>query len=627
MTSVTARGAEQLSEAERVARLADRRTREIEKQIAEMEEGLHSLPEAEWQPSTHDLGFHSIPAPSPDVAQWVQIDLGAPYALDGVALVGARNLAHSEAPESYAFPRAFRVEVGGDPEMVHATVLANFPQIANPNEFPVFIEGRGVSARYVRLTVPRLPSVDGQWYFALGELMVLSGNRNLAATLPPKAVTSSGAVEAVGVWNDAYLIDGISVLGAPIGGKNSPTRGWRTQSARADHPIMLQLDLGSPMPVDEVRLAPAQLPGLLEISAYGFPRQIEVFLGEDEQSLQKPSARKVIPKERMASPANNLVTVAAEEKMARLVEIRLYPPRLTTDPRQAGEPVPCALSEVQVYSGGKNVARGLPVTISESESGDGWSPAALTDGFNSTHQLVEWTDWLRGLSQRGVKLGQIAALREERAARLRREGELVERGFLGVLVAIAVGASLWIHTTQRRRQREIAALRDRIAGDLHDEIGSNLGGIAILSRVAADTPGWPESARHEFAGIHAIARQTHETMRDLVWLLESDRDGGATLNERCEAAARALLAGKEWKVQFTGQPLPERLPLNFRRHVFFAFKEALHNAARHSQARRVCVVAYCAAREFVLSVVDDGLGFDGAKAPAGSGLASLRHRA
>ena len=82
-----------------------------------------------------------------------------------------------------------------------------------------------------------------------------------------------------------------------------------------------------------------------------------------------------------------------------------------------------------------------------------------------------------------------------------------------------------------------------------------------------------------------------------------------------------------FRVEFTGQPLPASLPLEFRRHLLLAFKEALHNVARHARASTVRARVDWDGRRLRLTVTDDGCGFEPGQVVEGTGLGSLRARA
>jgi signal transduction histidine kinase len=187
-----------------------------------------------------------------------------------------------------------------------------------------------------------------------------------------------------------------------------------------------------------------------------------------------------------------------------------------------------------------------------------------------------------------------------------------------------VSLLFWLRAS---RLHQLARLRARIASDLHDEIGSNLGGIILLSELTQQSPALPPEAQASLQVMNATAQRTASAMRDIVWFLNPDFDTLADMVTRMRESATTLLTGLE--CQFVVAPLPpaQGLPLAFRRNLFFAFKEILHNIVKHAGAARVTIQLECAGRRLALRVRDNGRGFDPSAASSGHGLRSLRQRA
>lgn len=185
------------------------------------------------------------------------------------------------------------------------------------------------------------------------------------------------------------------------------------------------------------------------------------------------------------------------------------------------------------------------------------------------------------------------------------------------------------HRYRLRRVLEVERVRTRIASDLHDDIGSSLSQIAILSEVARaqlDTPAAP--AAEPLARIGALSRESVDAMGDIVWALDPQKDRLAHLAQRIRRHAGEVLSTRGIELRFEAEDGTDRhLAAETRRQVFLVFKEALHNVARHSSARQVRVGLAVAAGRLVLSVSDDGAGFEAANGSSGHGLRSMQRRA
>jgi signal transduction histidine kinase/ligand-binding sensor domain-containing protein len=191
-----------------------------------------------------------------------------------------------------------------------------------------------------------------------------------------------------------------------------------------------------------------------------------------------------------------------------------------------------------------------------------------------------------------------------------------------------------------RRILEVERLRLRIADDLHDDVGSNLSTIALASRSAGRSPELNEVTRKKLAEIFETAISTSEGMKDIVWFIKPKSD---TLNDlllRMREIAPALLAGVEYDFRSAGLDGSARISIEFKRNAYLAFKETLTNIVKHASATRVEVEVSQLDGRLVMTVRDNGVGFDtasvgtGANAGAngrggggGNGLSSLKRRA
>lgn len=169
-------------------------------------------------------------------------------------------------------------------------------------------------------------------------------------------------------------------------------------------------------------------------------------------------------------------------------------------------------------------------------------------------------------------------------------------------------------------ERKLARVRLRIARDLHDEVGSNLGSIALLSEMIT-------AASEEAEEIRRVARQTAGSLRDIVWFLDPAGDKLEEVIPRMKDTARTLLPGIPFEFIVQAEAKLPRPSLHLRRNVFPMFKEILHNIAKHARATRVLIRVVVTARRFELCVEDNGAGFDPAASRTGNGLKNLQRRA
>jgi ligand-binding sensor domain-containing protein/signal transduction histidine kinase len=199
------------------------------------------------------------------------------------------------------------------------------------------------------------------------------------------------------------------------------------------------------------------------------------------------------------------------------------------------------------------------------------------------------------------------------------------------LAALAVGLMVYALFRYRvARLVEVANIRTHIAADLHDDIGSNLTRIAILSEVAHSQLGnGSPNVESPLLSIANISRESVASMSDIVWAINPKRDTLLDLVQRMRRFATEIFTPRSIEFQFRAPDADHDLKLgaNFRRDMFLLYKEALNNAVRHSGCTSASIDFQVERSWLVLTVRDDGRGFDLEKANEGQGLLSMTRRA
>ena len=200
--------------------------------------------------------------------------------------------------------------------------------------------------------------------------------------------------------------------------------------------------------------------------------------------------------------------------------------------------------------------------------------------------------------------------------------------WFGSLALTVFGSVLYaLHRNRLARVRATERLRLRIADDLHDDIGSELSGIALeADLIARSLP--PESpARPRLTNVGQTIRSAGENLRDVVWIVNPELDSVPDLIARMNSTAARMLLSHQYTFESPAGPSPVSLSLEFKRHVLMMFKEMLNNIVRHARATNVQIEVTHRNGHFRLCVLDNGTGFDSTAEVDGRGLASLRSRA
>lgn len=587
-----------------------------EERAAAHQRALEALGPPTLGQTVTQFGYQHTRLEAPPLAPaWVQIDLGAPRPIDLIAVVPAQVDWQSTERRAYGFPRRFRIDVSDDPRFETFTPVATHDGSSDSGIAPVTFRIGGRAARHVRLTVTEMAVDNAQYFFALAELMVVSGPLNVAAGRP---VSVSATSTHPPRWTPENLTDGRTPLGPPIRRDLLPWDGFYVARDPALGQATIMLDLGELHPLQQVRIHGVHARIGADIPGYSFPTRLRV---EASPSPDFVPAVALLAADDFSNPGNNPVTLPAdgvEARYVRVVALDAAPPQS----RRFG------LSEIEVYAGNQNVARTSSVSaLRDAQLDRDWPVSLLIDGYTSYGRLLELPSWLQDWEQREALRREGEALAAER---VRLEAAAQQRWVRGALafsvLVVASGAGLAV-ASRRRRAREMEQVRLRFARDLHDEIGSNLAGIAVLSEVAREEADSADVTRENWNEVHRIAGETLGAMREVLWLSGARQETGLNLVMQLRQAADRMLAGRElvWQADAAAWPVTE--PAARTREVFLFCKETLANVVRHSQARRVEVTVQAQHGVVRLAIADDGVGFDLATVTRGVGLGSLEMRA
>jgi signal transduction histidine kinase/ligand-binding sensor domain-containing protein len=194
---------------------------------------------------------------------------------------------------------------------------------------------------------------------------------------------------------------------------------------------------------------------------------------------------------------------------------------------------------------------------------------------------------------------------------------------------------------REERLRELERVRTRIATDLHDDIGTSLTQIAVLSEVVrqkADQNG--KQVGEPLKKISSVSNELVETMSDIVWAINPHKDHLSDLVQRMRRFASDVLASRQIAFRFNVPAFKTEalLGANIRREVFLIFKESVNNITKHANCSTVEVDFKTEGDWLTLQIKDDGCGFDTSRlsddnslatsnGKGGNGLPNMKRRA
>ena len=191
-----------------------------------------------------------------------------------------------------------------------------------------------------------------------------------------------------------------------------------------------------------------------------------------------------------------------------------------------------------------------------------------------------------------------------------------------------------IYLIYRDRLLQLARLnrlRNRIARDLHDEVGSSVSSIAIYSKIVHDHV---DSSTFDneplLKKIADYATEIMESMNDIVWNVNTKNDAFENIISRMREHAYQLFEAKGYLLHFTIDENLKRTKLTMekRRDFYLIYKEGLNNIAKYANGKNVWITLSLHQKVISLIIKDDGKGFDKTKLRKSSnGIHNMEYRA
>ncbi len=617
----------------RLAGALSGRLKEIEKELAGISPELEKLPGIPIDDQGGTGGYAAVyqtAVPKAGELHAVEVRWPEPAMVEMIALVPTRRYDAKGLDPQYGMPDAFAVELIDEAGTVVAKVAGerglHGNRVRKGHPF-VYQVSPPVEATGVRVSAEKLnPDGDGEgsYVHAWAEVFAFDGERNVSLGTEVRSVGGSSP-PAPWRWNADFLVDGQTPLGLPeVPAGEHSNIGWLSDGRkRADESASLFVDLEKSVPMDGVRLIPARKPTSDLPSGFGFPRKVRVMVS-DTNDAEDRSKWTVVAERTFLNPGHNPVIIRFDGTRGRHVWIEAT--ELWKE--YEGYPAFFALSEVEVLEGDENLAEGKPVRSSDgmlnliAPGGKYWSGAALSDGYGPDGKLVSVREWLGRLDER-LRL-------ETRRHELRMEAARVIAGWrnagLAGYAVLGLGAAFLLIVLPIRfrvlANRELVKVRERIAGDLHDEVGSNLGSIQMFADLAEGRSGESE----ELKRIQRIAAETVSAVRDIVWLLRPQGDHRIATVEHLRETSSIMLESYKWEFTANEEAWGIELAEEANRDLFLYFREALHNIARHAKAKKVSVRVERTDGHLELVICDDGLGIAPERLERPATLRALRQR-
>ncbi|MDR0792872.1 MAG: tetratricopeptide repeat protein [Chitinophagaceae bacterium] len=236
-------------------------------------------------------------------------------------------------------------------------------------------------------------------------------------------------------------------------------------------------------------------------------------------------------------------------------------------------------------------------------------------------------------TQRENEITLLKKDRELNHATVQKQRALIIAGIIGVLLLIFITVLLinrYRTNAKAKRLLELEKMRTSIARDLHDEMGSTLSGINIISKVGVNNINTePAKAREYLQKIHEYSGTVLESISDIAWTINPTNDSMEKIIFKMQEFAadvfEPLNITYEFEIEGNLQNLP--VELQTRKNICLIFKEAVNNAAKYSQCTQVNISVKVSENALRLQIKDNGIGFSRNGINRENGLKNMEARA
>ncbi|MGJ8653791.1 MAG: histidine kinase [Opitutaceae bacterium] len=574
---------------------------ELEQRKIEIESELKTLAKPSLNSGIGAVGHRSPSYSDADHSEWVQVDLEGDYAIDTIFIVPTlwRDTAGFV---NDAFPAHFTVSIGTEEDPTGRVVYeynADTDVFTGISPLQISVDGPPIS--WVRLEATRLSqrALDGRYVFQLSDLMAFEGNVNRALRKP--TASSSRAHESL-ARNTEALVDGIlPYLMNCVSSQQS--RAYVSKVGIGAHPT-ITIDLLETYPVSGIRLHAADQSDTVPITHagdFGMPHHFSIHASNDENFNDATTLLEV--------RINSIFEIGPflswdfPEQSARYIRITAHDPYVYNGSTSGTR---IAFAEIEVLRDGLNVAGNKPIQTNFEAKKTGQSISAFTDELNLYGAIIPQRQWLGELVQRHELEATLRSVDAELSQRYARQKVLLRWAVISAMCLILCIVFTIPYNRMLSYRKEVR-IRERIAANLHDELGANLHAIGMLGDVAERSIESPKRLIEAVRRIRGLTERTGVAARHCTNMLEAENICQDVVLEMRQDTQR-LLSDYTVRLHIEGEDHLHALPRRKRIDLYLFFKECITNINRHSMATRVSIRIIANQDVVSVSVIDNGCG-------------------
>jgi two-component system sensor histidine kinase UhpB len=218
--------------------------------------------------------------------------------------------------------------------------------------------------------------------------------------------------------------------------------------------------------------------------------------------------------------------------------------------------------------------------------------------------------------------------------KLENKNSILQRNaiLIGGVLLFIISVILVISILNRNKYKRFESqqkLRNQIAADLHDEIGSTLSSISILSELVSHQRKKEQFNPEIMTQVSNDARSVVEKMDEIIWAINPENDEFYNLESRIKSFAIPLFESKDmdFKFDFSSDLSKVQIDMGKRRDIYLILKEAINNLVKYSQCKNAWIGAFLIGNDLTMKVSDDGIGFDTSVESVRNGQKNMQIRA
>jgi|GEM_PF-1550269 len=201
--------------------------------------------------------------------------------------------------------------------------------------------------------------------------------------------------------------------------------------------------------------------------------------------------------------------------------------------------------------------------------------------------------------------------------------------FVLLIIILLASIGYFIYRSRIENLIKLEKIRTKIASDLHDDVGSTLSSISIMSDILHTQIDNAPKAEDMINKIGTNAHNMLDSMDDIIWTVNPTNDKFQNLDLRIREYAIPLFETKNITFSFN---TPENLhmlalAMDIKRNIFLIAKEAVNNLVKYSQCSHADITFSINHSTLKMEIKDNGIGFDTEQYTDRNGLRNMKQRA